>query len=146
MDFDGKRDRWAGFDPESYKSVIEDHARVEEAKQAIKAAKLREEAITGVYADRDPDELDDDDKDDNDDKDKKPKAEKRMGWCTFQCAKTKATTLKQATKPSPLRNEIILDTGSTQLATFMNPDLVTDIKKSKFPLIMNTNAGLKVLN
>jgi len=72
---------------------------------------------------------------------------KKVGWCTFQCAKTEETMLKQTTsKVSPLKDEIILDTGLTLPATFMNPDLVTDIKSSKFPLVMNTNAGSKVLN
>ena len=45
-----------------------------------------------------------------------------------------------------LKNEIILDTGSTIPATFMDKELVTDIQDTKFPLLMNTNTGTKVLN
>jgi hypothetical protein len=56
-----------------------------------------------------------------------------------------ATTLHQANKFENLKNVIILDTGSTIAATFMNPDLVTDIKVSKQPMEMSTNAGKKQL-
>ena len=31
-------------------------------------------------------------------------------------------------------------------ATFMNPDLITDIKKSEDTLVMNTNSGQKIIN
>jgi hypothetical protein len=42
-----------------------------------------------------------------------------------------------------LRNMIILDTGSTMNATFMNPDLVTDIRVTKAPITMTTDTGTK---
>ena len=70
----------------------------------------------------------------------------KVGWCTFQSAALKATTLKQTNKTeSKFKNEIILDTGSTLPATFMSPDMVTNIKDSRYPLVMNTNAGSKML-
>ena len=72
---------------------------------------------------------------------------KREGWCGFQYKQTQATQLKQSGKSyEGLRDEIILDTGSTLPATFMNPEMVTGIQKTKFPLVMNTNAGSKVLD
>lgn len=45
-----------------------------------------------------------------------------------------------------LGDYIILDTGSTIPATFMNPDFVTDIKVSDNPLHMRTNAGSTIVN
>ena len=39
-----------------------------------------------------------------------------------------------------LKDSLILDTGSTISATIMNEDMMTDIKKSKVPIIMTTNA------
>ncbi|MGC8553781.1 MAG: hypothetical protein ACP5O7_13110 [Phycisphaerae bacterium] len=44
-----------------------------------------------------------------------------------------------------LSDVILLDSGSSIGATFMNPDLVTGIKVAKHPLILTTNAGSKVL-
>jgi len=44
-----------------------------------------------------------------------------------------------------LRDVIILDTGSSIPATFMNPDFVQDIRPAKKPLRMATNAGTKIL-
>ena len=46
---------------------------------------------------------------------------------------------------NPLKDVIILDTGSSIHATFMNPDMVINIKRSKRPISMGTNAGSKVL-
>ncbi|XP_064601916.1 pre-mRNA-splicing factor SLU7-like [Liolophura sinensis] len=46
FDFDGKRDRWNGYDPEQHQKIIEDYAKIEEAKQVLKAQKL-EESFTG---------------------------------------------------------------------------------------------------
>ena len=45
-----------------------------------------------------------------------------------------------------LKNVFILDTGSTISATIMNENLVTDIRKTDKPIIMTTNAGVKVLD
>ena len=43
-------------------------------------------------------------------------------------------------------DKIKSDIGLTILATFINQNLATNIQLTKFPLTMNTNAGLKVLN
>ena len=40
-----------------------------------------------------------------------------------------------------LKDLILLDTGSTLKATFMNEEMVTDIRKSATPMKMTTNAG-----
>ena len=54
---------------------------------------------------------------------------------------------KQTHEAQPnLKNVIILDTGSTIEGTFMNPDLVHNIKPSKRPIGMQTNAGTKRLS
>ena len=44
-----------------------------------------------------------------------------------------------------LRDVILLDTGSTLKATFMNSEMVTDIKVSDAPISMATNTGKKLL-
>ncbi|XP_054168384.1 pre-mRNA-splicing factor SLU7-like [Oppia nitens] len=62
LGFDGKRDRWNGFEPEMYKSVIEEHQKVEEAKRVIKEEKLKQDLLNeetakeGVESDSDEDE------------------------------------------------------------------------------------------
>ena len=40
-DYDGKRDRWAGYDPSQHKAVIEQYAKIEEAKRKLRAEKIR---------------------------------------------------------------------------------------------------------
>jgi len=47
LDFDGKRDRWNGYNALNHQEVVDEYAKVEVAKQAIKAQKLQEELITG---------------------------------------------------------------------------------------------------
>lgn len=59
LDFDGKRDRWNGFDPEAHREVISEYAKIEVAKQAMKAQKLQEELITGKMEEEKKDEDDD---------------------------------------------------------------------------------------
>lgn len=44
-----------------------------------------------------------------------------------------------------LKNVILLDTGSTLKATFMNPDMVVDIQEIESPVSMTTNAGNKMV-
>lgn len=39
-DFDGKRDRWAGYDPSQHKAIIEQYQKIEEAKRDLRAQKL----------------------------------------------------------------------------------------------------------
>lgn len=58
-DYDGKRDRWGGYDPAAHREIIEEYQKVEEAKQQLKAEKLKDAAN---------DELDDDDSEEDGDK------------------------------------------------------------------------------
>lgn len=53
LDFDGKRDRWNGYNPADHAAVVEEFEKVEEVKRQIKAQKL----MTG---EADPDEEDED--------------------------------------------------------------------------------------
>ena len=46
LDYDGKRDRWAGFDPSMYKSVVVDeYEKVEEAKRILKEEKMKQDLL-----------------------------------------------------------------------------------------------------
>lgn len=56
LDYDGKRDRWAGYDPAEHKAIVEEHQKIEEAKRQMRAEKLATEE-------------EDDEQDDNSDKD-----------------------------------------------------------------------------
>jgi Pre-mRNA splicing Prp18-interacting factor. len=40
MDYDGKRDRWSGYDPSEHKAIIEEYQKIEEAKRQMRAEKL----------------------------------------------------------------------------------------------------------
>jgi pre-mRNA-processing factor SLU7 len=40
MDYDGKRDRWSGYDPSEHKAIIEEYQNIEEAKRQLRAEKL----------------------------------------------------------------------------------------------------------
>lgn len=40
MDYDGKRDRWRGYDPSEHKAIIEEYQKIEEAKRQLRADKL----------------------------------------------------------------------------------------------------------
>lgn len=42
-DFDGKRDRWAGYDPANHREIVEEYQKIEEAKRQLKAEKLKED-------------------------------------------------------------------------------------------------------
>lgn len=42
-DYDGKRDRWAGYDPAQHQEVIEEYEKIEEAKRQMRAEKLKED-------------------------------------------------------------------------------------------------------
>lgn len=39
-DYDGKRDRWAGYDPSQHRTIIEQYHRIEEAKRQLRSDKL----------------------------------------------------------------------------------------------------------
>lgn len=40
VDYDGKRDRWNGYDPSEHRAIIEEFQKVEDAKRTLKAEKL----------------------------------------------------------------------------------------------------------
>ncbi|MGC8479042.1 MAG: hypothetical protein ACP5NE_03940 [Candidatus Micrarchaeia archaeon] len=44
-----------------------------------------------------------------------------------------------------MKKERKIDSGSSIGTTFMNPDLVTDIKMAKQPINITTNAGEKLI-
>lgn len=60
LDYDGKRDRWTGFDPAMYKDVLEEHSKVEEAKQLLKEEKLKNDIVEDDEAERRSDKIDSD--------------------------------------------------------------------------------------
>ncbi|CAO2642591.1 Pre-mRNA-splicing factor SLU7 [Lemmus lemmus] len=43
FDYDGKRDRWNGYNPEEHMKIVEEYAKVDLAKRTLKAQKLQEE-------------------------------------------------------------------------------------------------------
>lgn len=61
-DYDGKRDRWGGYDPAAHREIVEEFQKVEEAKQKLKAEKLK----NNEEADASGDDDDDDEEDDED--------------------------------------------------------------------------------
>lgn len=40
MDYDGKRDRWAGYDPSEHRAITKEYEKIEEAKRQMRAEKL----------------------------------------------------------------------------------------------------------
>lgn len=44
LDYDGKRDRWNGFQPDDYKAIVDEWERVEAERRKIKAAEMEERA------------------------------------------------------------------------------------------------------
>lgn len=47
FDYDGKRDRWAGYDVNVHDKVLDEYAKVDEAKRQLKAVRLEEELASG---------------------------------------------------------------------------------------------------
>jgi pre-mRNA-processing factor SLU7 len=41
VDYDGKRDRWNGYDPSEHGAIIEEFQKVEDAKRLLKEEKLK---------------------------------------------------------------------------------------------------------
>lgn len=57
LSYDGKRDRWSGYDPSEHKAIIEEFQKVEEAKRQLRADKLNaNEKSEGEDEDEDKDE------------------------------------------------------------------------------------------
>lgn len=46
--YDGKRDRWAGYDPSQHKAIIEQFQRIEEAKRQLRAEKLKDVSMRSI--------------------------------------------------------------------------------------------------
>ena len=63
----------------------------------------------------------------------------KVTWSGFQCFLDQ----NEAKKTYKLKDMIILDNGSTMDGTFMNPDLVKNIKQAESPIMMQTNAGTR---
>ena len=73
-------------------------------------------------------------------------------WNTFQHLVNQPETRNEQFQGVQGNNEgtydflidtIIIDSGSTIKATFMNPRFLTNIRKSENPIIMQTNAGVR---
>uniref|UniRef100_A0A8C8SZP7 Pre-mRNA-splicing factor SLU7 n=1 Tax=Peromyscus maniculatus bairdii TaxID=230844 RepID=A0A8C8SZP7_PERMB len=47
FDYDGKRDRWNGYNPEEHMKIVEEYAKVDLATRTLKAQKLQEELASG---------------------------------------------------------------------------------------------------
>ncbi|KFM82742.1 Pre-mRNA-splicing factor SLU7, partial [Stegodyphus mimosarum] len=69
LDYDGKRDRWNGYDPTNYQTIVDEFAKVEEAKRLLKEEKLKQDYMSGETnqtkegnADADIDDDDDEEK------------------------------------------------------------------------------------
>ncbi|XP_031175529.1 pre-mRNA-splicing factor SLU7 [Sander lucioperca] len=62
LDYDGKRDRWNGYDPEDHQRIVEEYAKVDLAKRTLKAHKLQDELASGKldHAEREHDSEDED--------------------------------------------------------------------------------------
>ncbi|XP_055586234.1 pre-mRNA-splicing factor Slu7 [Uranotaenia lowii] len=56
-DYDGKRDRWAGYDPGNHREIVEEYQKIENAKRELRAQKLKENP------DADDEEEDEEDED-----------------------------------------------------------------------------------
>ncbi|KAK2575895.1 hypothetical protein KPH14_007264 [Odynerus spinipes] len=55
VDYDGKRDRWAGYDPSEHKAIVEEYQKIEEAKRQLRAEKLNAEENDEQDSDKDED-------------------------------------------------------------------------------------------
>ncbi|XP_071375940.1 pre-mRNA-splicing factor SLU7-like [Centroberyx affinis] len=52
LDYDGKRDRWNGYDPEDHQRIVEEYAKVDLAKRTLKAQRLQDELASGKLMDQ----------------------------------------------------------------------------------------------
>ncbi|UYV62152.1 SLU7, partial [Cordylochernes scorpioides] len=51
LDFEGKRDRWNGYNPDDYKQVYDKYAKIDEVKKVLKEKKLAEEGSIPIKND-----------------------------------------------------------------------------------------------
>lgn len=65
QDYDGKRDRWNGYDPEMYKFVLDEYEKVEDAKRQLKEQKMKEDLLTAENKSKDKDGESDSDEDED---------------------------------------------------------------------------------
>ena len=61
LSYDGKRDRWNGYNPSEHKKIVEDFQKVEEVKREMKAKKLETSLLDEKHGDEGPDDEDEDD-------------------------------------------------------------------------------------
>ena len=47
LTYDGKRDRWNGYNTDEHQAVVEEYAKVEMAKRQLKAERLQTELLDG---------------------------------------------------------------------------------------------------
>ncbi|XP_043479528.1 pre-mRNA-splicing factor Slu7 [Leptopilina heterotoma] len=55
LDYDAKRDRWAGYDPSEHREIVEEYQKIEEAKKEIRAEKLNAGDVDDQDSDKDED-------------------------------------------------------------------------------------------
>jgi len=48
FDYEGKRDRWNGYNPAAYRHVVDDYQKIEEAKRQLKAQKIEAALMEGA--------------------------------------------------------------------------------------------------
>ncbi|XP_046977936.1 pre-mRNA-splicing factor Slu7 [Vanessa cardui] len=58
LSYDGKRDRWNGYNPEQHKAIIEEYQKVEEAKRELRAQKLEQDPTATEEDDREGEDED----------------------------------------------------------------------------------------
>jgi len=68
FDFDGKRDRWNGYDAREHKRVIQEHLKLEEAKRVLKAQQMNESLMKGELPEKEKKKAEDSDSDADEDK------------------------------------------------------------------------------
>ncbi|KAJ0183098.1 hypothetical protein K1T71_001074 [Dendrolimus kikuchii] len=56
LSYDGKRDRWNGYDPSQHKAIIEEYQKVEDAKRELRAKKLEQDPTATEEDDAEEDE------------------------------------------------------------------------------------------
>lgn len=52
QDFDGKRDRWASYDPKEYEEVVQTYEKIEEERRKLKEAEAEEDLKKGIASEQ----------------------------------------------------------------------------------------------